>query len=54
MLMQFFIMSYVFPLEIHNLYFGKHNKGDKSYKFMLQVCRMKISYRKLEVANFHG
>ena len=24
------------PLEIHNLYFGKHNKGDKSYKFMLQ------------------
>jgi hypothetical protein len=25
-------------LEIHNLYFGKHNKGDKSYKFMLQVA----------------
>jgi hypothetical protein len=20
------------------LYFGKHNKGDKSYKFMLQVA----------------
>jgi hypothetical protein len=24
------------PLEIHNLSFGKHDKGDKSYKFMLQ------------------
>ena len=33
---------FVSPLEIHNLYFGKHNKGDKSYKFMLQV------------ANFHS
>jgi hypothetical protein len=36
MYMQFFHL--VPPLEIHNLYFGKHNKGDKSYKFMLQVA----------------
>ena len=40
MYMQFF--HFVSPLEIHNLYFGKHNKEDKSYKFMLQV------------ANFHS
>jgi hypothetical protein len=50
MYMQFFILSlhlkytihavfhFVPPLEIHNLYFGKRNKGDKSYKFMLQVA----------------
>ena len=31
------VFHFVPPLEIHNLYFGKHNKGDKSYKFMLQV-----------------
>ena len=36
------VFHFVSPLEIHNLYFGKHNKGDKSYKFMLQV------------ANFHS
>ena len=32
------VFHFVSPLEIHNLYFGKHNKGDKSYKFMLQVA----------------
>ena len=32
------VFHFVPPLEIHNLYFGKHNKGDKSYKFMLQVA----------------
>ena len=63
MYMQFFILSFHWKYTI--CYFGKHNKGDKSYKFMLQVAnfhrqliimlrRMKISYRKLEVANFHG
>ena len=30
------VFHFVSPL--HNLYFGKHNKGDKSYKFMLQVA----------------
>ena len=48
------VFHFVSPLEKHNLYFGKHNNGDKSYKVMLQALRMKISYRKLEVANFHG
>ena len=24
--------------EVNRIYFGKHNKGDKSYKFMLQVA----------------
>ena len=58
------ISNFVTPLEIQNVYFGKHDKGDKSYKFMLQVAyfhrqlifivrRMKISYQKLAVANFH-
>ena len=37
------VFHFVSPLEIHNLYFGKHNKGDKSYKFMLHV----------QVANIH-
>jgi hypothetical protein len=32
------VFHFVSSLEIHNLYFGKHNKGDKSYKFMLQVA----------------
>jgi hypothetical protein len=32
------VFHFVSPLEIHNLYFGKHNKGDKSYKFMLRVA----------------
>jgi hypothetical protein len=32
------VFHFVPPLEIHNLYFGKHDKGDKSYKFMLQVA----------------
>ena len=32
------VFHFVSPLEIHNLYFGKHNKGDKSYKFMLPVA----------------
>jgi hypothetical protein len=32
------VFHFVSPLEMHNLYFGKHNKGDKSYKFMLQVA----------------
>jgi hypothetical protein len=32
------VFHFVPPLEIHNLYFGKYNKGDKSYKFMLQVA----------------
>ena len=32
------VFHFASPLEIHNLYFGKHNKGDKSYKFMLQVA----------------
>jgi hypothetical protein len=32
------VFHFVSPLEIHNLYFGKHNKEDKSYKFMLQVA----------------
>jgi hypothetical protein len=32
------VFHFVSPLEIHNLCFGKHNKGDKSYKFMLQVA----------------
>ena len=32
------VFHFVSPLEIHNLYFGKHNEGDKSYKFMLQVA----------------
>jgi hypothetical protein len=38
------VFHFVPPLETHNMYFGKHDnyKGDKSYKFMLQV------------ANFHG
>ena len=26
------------PLELHNLYVGKHDKGDQSYKFILQVA----------------
>ena len=30
------VFHFVSSLEIHNLYFGKHNKGDKSYKYMLQ------------------
>ena len=36
------VFHFVPPLKTHNMYFGKHDKGDKSYKFMLQV------------ANFHG
>jgi hypothetical protein len=32
------VFHFVSSLEIHNLYFGKHNKGDKSYKYMLQVA----------------
>ena len=32
------VFHFVSPWEIHNLYFDKHNKGDKSYKFMLQVA----------------
>jgi hypothetical protein len=32
------VFHFIPPLEIHNLYFGKHDKGDKSYKFMLQVA----------------
>jgi hypothetical protein len=32
------VFHFVPPLEIHNLYFDKHDKGDKSYKFMLQVA----------------
>ena len=32
------VFHFVSPLEIHNLYFGKHNKGDKFYKVMLQVA----------------
>ena len=32
------VFHFASPLEIHNLYFGKHNKGDKSFKFMLQVA----------------
>ena len=36
MYMQFFILSLHWKYSI--LYFGKHDKGDKSYKFMLQVA----------------
>jgi hypothetical protein len=34
------VFHFVPPLEIHNLYFGKHDKGDKSYKYMLQVANL--------------
>ena len=34
------VFHFVPPLEIHNLYFGKHDKGDKSYNFMLQVANV--------------
>jgi hypothetical protein len=33
------VFHFIPPLEIHNLYFGKHDKGDKSYQFMLQVAK---------------
>ena len=32
------VFHFVPPLKIHNLYFGKHDKGNKSYKFMLQIA----------------
>jgi hypothetical protein len=37
------VFHFVPPLEIHNLYFGKNDKGDKSYKFMLQVANFYIA-----------
>ena len=40
------VFHFVSPLEIHNLYFGKHNKGDKSYKFMLQVANFHTAEHK--------
>ena len=37
------VFHFVPPLEIHNLYFGKNDKGDKSYKFMLQVANFCVT-----------